>query len=107
MLDDEFVKWFTTLGIGGILAAFMFSFYRKDVKQYTELWKSATEQLINVVKDNTEANTKLTVLLESQERNAMRKGDIETIITRILQEELNRRAKEVKVIKSMEIEERT
>lgn len=76
MLDPEFVKWFATLGIGGILAGFMFMFYRKDVRQYTELWKIMSEQMIQVVKDNTASNTKLITLIENQERNAMRKEDI-------------------------------
>ena len=54
----------------------MFEFYRKDVKQYTELWKSATDQLMLVVKENTISNTRLIALIENQERNAMRKEDI-------------------------------
>ena len=76
MLDAEFTKWLVTLGVGGILAGFMFVFYRKDVKQYTELWKNAADQLITIVKENTASNTKLIAMLESQERNALRKGDI-------------------------------
>lgn len=80
MFDPEFVKWFATLGIGGILAAFMFVFYRKDVQMYTELWKDTTTMLIGVVKDNTASNWKLISLLETQERNALRKSDIERIV---------------------------
>jgi hypothetical protein len=79
-IDVEFTKWLATLGIGGILAGFMFTFYRKDVKQYTELWKSTADILIGVVKDNTATNTKLITMIENQERNALRKSDIEFLI---------------------------
>ncbi len=83
-LDAEFSKWLITLGIGGVLAAFMFVFYRKDVKQYTELWKLMTDQLTSIVKDNTASNVKLITMLENQERNTMRKDDIIDLIdTRI------------------------
>lgn len=83
-VNAEFTQWLVTLGVGGCLAAFMFTFYRKDVKQYTELWKTATEQLMLVVRENTISNTKLIVMLESNERNAIRKTDIEALIDRKL-----------------------
>lgn len=73
---DEFAKWLITLGVGGVLAGFMFVFYRKDVKQYTELWKTSTDVLMQIVKENTASNTKLISMLESQERNSLRKNDI-------------------------------
>lgn len=79
-VDAEFTKWLVTLGVGGILAAFMFTFYRKDIRQYTDLWKSTSELLIGVVKENTTSNTKLISLIESMERNSMRKSDIDTLI---------------------------
>ncbi len=82
----EFGKWLATLGIGGILAAFMFSFYRKDIKQYTELWRFAAEQLMLVVKENTASNTKLISLIENQERNTLRKSDIEDLIGKKVKE---------------------
>jgi transcriptional/translational regulatory protein YebC/TACO1 len=81
-IDLEFTKWLATLGIGGVLAAFMFTFYRKDVKQYTELWKNTTELVIAAIKENTASNVKLIVMLEQQERNAIRKEDIENLINR-------------------------
>lgn len=83
-MDSEFTKWLVTLGVGGVLAGFMFMFYRKDVKQYTELWKMATDQLITVVKENTVSNTKLISMIESQERNAVRKEDIAALIEKRL-----------------------
>ncbi len=76
----KMLEWFVTLGVGGVLAGFMFMFYRKDVKQFTDLWKSVAEQLIAVVKENTASNTKLIALIESMERNQMRKTDVEALI---------------------------
>ena len=60
--------WFTqtlpSLGVGGILAAFMFYFYRKDVYLYTEQWKGQSDMLMEVVKENTIAITKLADKIE-------------------------------------------
>jgi hypothetical protein len=82
MFDPEFAKWLATLGIGGILAAFMFVFYRKDVQSYTELWRMTAEQLMLVIRENTGSNVKLITMLESIERNAVRKQDILDLIRR-------------------------
>lgn len=82
-VDAEFTKWLITLGVGGVLAAFMFTFYRKDVKQYTELWKATSDQLIQVIKENTASNTKLIDLIEVMERNTMRKSDLEMLLSDI------------------------
>ncbi len=82
--SSEFYKWLITLGVGGVLAGFMFVFYRKDIRQYTELWKSTTDILIITLKENTQSNTKLIAMLEAQERNAIRKSDIEELIDRRL-----------------------
>src|SRR5882724_10195394 len=80
MPDPEFMKWLLTLGVGGVLAGFMFIFYRKDIKQYTELWKITTDQMTTVVKENTASNTRLIAMLEAAERNALRKADIENMV---------------------------
>lgn len=54
---------------GGFAVAFalIFFFYRKDVKQFTDLWKSQTEALITVVKENTASNTRLIASTDSQQ----------------------------------------
>lgn len=83
-MTSEFAKWLITLGVGGVLAGFMFVFYRKDVQQYTELWKNMAEALMTVVKENTASNTKLIALIENQERNMMRKSDIEQIMSEVV-----------------------
>lgn len=80
MVDPEFVKWFATLGIGGILAGFIFVFYRKDIKLYTELWKITADQLMIIVKENTASNIELIMLLKSRERNDIRIADIEKLV---------------------------
>lgn len=77
---DEFIKWLVGLGVGGAIAAFIFTFYRKDVKQYTTLWEVMSKQLIEVVKDNTASNVRLIALIETQERNTIRKQDLEQMI---------------------------
>jgi hypothetical protein len=81
-MDSEFIKWLTTLGVGGVLAGVIFNFYRKDIRQYTDLWQSTSAQLMTIVKDNTASNTKLVALLENQERNALRKSDLEELVRR-------------------------
>ncbi len=64
--EIQMVNWLTTLGVGGALAAFMFILYRRDIKQYTDLWMRQSDQLIEIVKENTESNVKLTTLIESK-----------------------------------------
>lgn len=85
-VDIEFTKWLATLGVGGVLAGILFFFYRKDIKQYTELWKTATDQLMGIVKENTASNIKLITMIENQERNALRKSDIDFLINKRVRE---------------------
>jgi hypothetical protein len=80
MLDAEFAKWLATLGLGGVLAAFIFMFYRKDMKQFTELWRSTTDQLISVIKENTESNVELITLIKAQKEPVITKAEVEAII---------------------------
>lgn len=86
-MSTEFAQWLVTLGVGGVLAAFMFVFYRKDVKQYTELWQSQADRMENLIRfmtevvlKNTESNTQLIVLIEEMKANQMRKADIYELI---------------------------
>ena len=64
-MDTEFLKQFANYGVGGVLGIVVLMFYRKDVRQFTELWKSQTELLIAVVRENTESNVKLSIMIES------------------------------------------
>lgn len=86
VLDAEFVKFLSTLGIGGVLAALIFYFYRKDVKQFTDLWKLATESMTLIVKENTASNTKLITLIETMEKNSIRRTDISQLIEQKINE---------------------
>jgi hypothetical protein len=68
-------QWFATLGVGGIVAAFMFMFYRNDIKKYTDMWKEQAEQnrevvrqVLEVVKDNTSMLSRLVGTVESLHR---------------------------------------
>lgn len=86
MFDQEFIKFLISLGVGGIIAGLIFAFYRKDIKLYTELWKQTTSMLMDTVKENTASNVKLIGLIENQERNSMRRSDIEALVQKLLQE---------------------
>lgn len=74
MLDLEFAKWLSGLGVGGVLAAVMFSIYRKDMRELTAQWKGQTEMLVQVVKENTAAFTQNTTVIQSLHAH-MNNGD--------------------------------
>ena len=64
MADPEFIKWIATLGVGGILAAMMFHFYRTDRQdcasrhdEHMKRHEATAARLEVVVQDNTEAMT--------------------------------------------------
>lgn len=63
-MDAETLKFFVSLGVGGILAGFMFMVYRKDMKINAEAWKGQSEMLITIVKENTAAITALIGLVQ-------------------------------------------
>ena len=67
-MDAEFVKWLATLGVGGVLAAFMFHFYRRDVRTYTDQWRGQSAMLLEVIKENTASNTKLITVIDALHR---------------------------------------
>jgi hypothetical protein len=64
--DVETLKWFVSLGVGGILAGMMFFFYRKDAAQWQAAWRGQSEMLVQVVKENTAAVTALIEKLEDK-----------------------------------------
>ena len=65
MPNEEFIKFFASLGVGGVIAGLLFFFYRKDVHHFTDLWRGQTELLISVVKENTAALAITTELLRT------------------------------------------
>jgi hypothetical protein len=64
-MPPEITSTIPALGIGGILALWMFYWYRQDVQKYTDQWKGQSESLIQVVKENSKAVTELAVLVRS------------------------------------------
>lgn len=77
-MDNATLQWFSTLGVGGALAGLMFLFYRKDVRSFTELWKFQSDQLMQVVKENTTAVTANTLTIQALHR---RNDDIERTLS--------------------------
>jgi len=74
-MNEVQVQWFATLGVGGIVAAFMFMFYRQDVRKYLEMWQEQSKanreviaQVLGVIKDNTEVLGKLITTVDSLHR---------------------------------------
>ena len=67
-MDGESVKW--AIGQGGLAVAFLvlFHFYRKDVQQFTELWRAVSDEMILVVKENTAAAARMAVLIDTMHR---------------------------------------
>lgn len=82
-MDAEFIKYLASLGVGGVVAGFMFMFYRKDAANFTAQWKAQAEtlklelekreqmwlsqngMLMTLIKDNTAAFTKNSELMRA------------------------------------------
>ena len=72
-MDPEFIKYLSTLGVGGTLAAVVFYFYRTDAV-------STRENLARIVQDNTLAsrehtvsNIRLVTLMDAMHSELIRK----------------------------------
>lgn len=79
MFDAEFIRYLAQSGAVGVIAALLFFFYRKDVRQYTELWQAQaklnheqTTMMMAVVKENTAAITQNTEVIKSLHRRVDR-----------------------------------
>lgn len=66
-MDLETMKWFASMGVGGVLAGGMFYLYRKDALQWQEAWKGQSQMLLTVVKEVTAAVTALTGKLDRKD----------------------------------------
>src|SRR5688572_1862686 len=60
LMDPDTLKWFASLGVGGVLAAGMFYVHRKDTREWLSIcaaqrddWKSKAELLLTVVQQNS------------------------------------------------------
>jgi hypothetical protein len=67
-MDVEFLKYLSTLGVGGLIAGLMFMVYRKDMAQYAAQWKGQSEALLQVVKENSAAITANTSTIQALHR---------------------------------------
>lgn len=56
---EELLKALAPLGVGGVLAGFIFWFNRKDANDHAKAWQGQTEILLQVVKENTASNVTL------------------------------------------------
>lgn len=65
-MDAEMLKYLAPMGVGGVLAAFMFHFYRRDTQASEMRWRGQSEQLLQVVKENTSAITALKGVIERE-----------------------------------------
>lgn len=65
-MDTETLQWFASLGVGGVLAGMMFYVYRKDSLDWQSAWKGQSEMLVQVVKENTAAVTRLVEVMDGQ-----------------------------------------
>lgn len=73
--DLESIKWFATLGVGGILASMMFWFYRMDAKRcrddiakFSDAWQGQSAILVDIAKDVATAITANTKTIEALHR---------------------------------------
>lgn len=70
-VNQEIFQWFATLGVGGVLAAFMFYFYRKDmkenadrIKELIDSYKAEQTGWKEIVINNTKAMAECTKMTE-------------------------------------------
>lgn len=68
MNPESMVEALGHYGPGGVLAALVFFFYRKDGQLHEERWKGQSEALMEVVKENTQAITALRANLDRNGR---------------------------------------
>lgn len=65
MFDQEFVKYLATLGVGGVLAAGMFYFYRMDAISTRESLSRIVQDNSAAFREHTVSNTRLVTLMET------------------------------------------
>lgn len=65
-MDTQITAIFTQLGVGGGIAALMFYFYRQDRKDSQDSLQKLGLDFKETVEANTQAMTKLSVLIEQK-----------------------------------------
>lgn len=64
----EEIKWFSSLGVGGILAGVMFWVYRQDRKDSETRMFQVIDKLMTVVQQNTQILSTLVTLVEEKQQ---------------------------------------
>lgn len=67
-MDAKTVEWVIGQGIGAVLALVMFLIYRKDVKNGLHQWKTQTELLVSLTREQTEAVTGMSDRIDEMTR---------------------------------------
>ncbi|MET0742975.1 MAG: hypothetical protein ABWY78_06350 [Microvirga sp.] len=62
-METEFIKWMTSLGVGGVLAGGMFWVYRKDSLAAQQRIDALTEQIMTTVHDLIAVTQRVQVLM--------------------------------------------
>ena len=73
-MDGDLIKWASALGVGGVLGAMMFVFYRIDFLRERTFHRDAAKKLTAVVEKNAEAST--TMAHEMRELCGTIKADV-------------------------------
>jgi len=63
-MDSELLKYFTSLGVGGILAGVMFLIYRRDMKEVLKTSEERNDKLMEMIEKSVTALTENSVILE-------------------------------------------
>jgi hypothetical protein len=71
-VEDVFIKWFVDQSATAAFAGLLFYFYRKDVRQYTDMWQkqadlnqAATAAMMSLVERNMATITENTTVLKA------------------------------------------
>ena len=87
-MNPESPDFWVTLGVGGVLAAMTFYYYRllaaqylADTKQYGEALKTISESMLQLVKDNVAALTTLNNTVAALHKRLDEERDIQELRT--------------------------
>jgi hypothetical protein len=62
---ETLVRFLAPLGVGGVLAGFIFYFYRRDITSLVGALKDERSELLKIVRGNAEAMTKIEAAISS------------------------------------------
>ena len=93
-MDPEILKYFASLGVGGVIAGFMFLIYRQDHKQViatSERMGLREEILIKVLQEHVKSNEILIqnvniMIIDIRASMVQQSGDMRTLMQRIINE---------------------